>query len=405
MVSALLLTAGFYACSDSFTYSVGGSATGVTGDVVLQNNGGDDLTVKANGAFTFSDKVELGKTYAVTIKTKPSGLVCSISNGSGTVTAENVTNVALACSPAVAADRAARYAYVVNSYTIPPVSVCAVNQTTGALTSCIDAGGESVFNNVAIQGIAINSLGTVAYLSNGNGDSVTPYVYQCQIDQTSYTFSSCTSTTVTTPSNYNPYEGLMGLNSTNTMIYLTDSNARVVACPITGGFVSGTCVDTGATPISSNVSGIAVNRAGTKAYIGNYNSPTGVNICNVSGNSFTSCINKTGGSVGGTPFTFNGVGAVALSRSENTVYIPDTGSSTIYGCSTVENVGATFDDCFVANPSLAAYNIVINETNTIAYLTDYSTDVFICSIGSDGTFSSCATFSALGDSTGFALLY
>ena len=36
------------------TYSVGGTVSGLSGTVVLQDNGGDDLSVSASGAFTFA---------------------------------------------------------------------------------------------------------------------------------------------------------------------------------------------------------------------------------------------------------------------------------------------------------------------------------------------------------------
>ena len=39
------------------TYSVGGSTSGLSGTVVLRNNGGDDLTLTANGPFNFATKL------------------------------------------------------------------------------------------------------------------------------------------------------------------------------------------------------------------------------------------------------------------------------------------------------------------------------------------------------------
>jgi hypothetical protein len=67
--------------------------------MVLQDNGGDNLTIAANGAFTFKTGLATGKTYAVTIMTQPSNptQACSVSGGSGTVSA-NVTNVQVACA-------------------------------------------------------------------------------------------------------------------------------------------------------------------------------------------------------------------------------------------------------------------------------------------------------------------
>ena len=59
------------------TYSVGGSVSGLSGTVVLQDNGGDDLSVSANGPFTFATKLASGAAYAVTVKTNPSGQTCA----------------------------------------------------------------------------------------------------------------------------------------------------------------------------------------------------------------------------------------------------------------------------------------------------------------------------------------
>ena len=67
------------------TYSVGGSVTGLSGTVVLRDNGGDDLTLTANGSFAFVTKLATGAAYNVTVKTNPSGQTCSVANGSGTI--------------------------------------------------------------------------------------------------------------------------------------------------------------------------------------------------------------------------------------------------------------------------------------------------------------------------------
>src|SRR6266568_3672292 len=80
------------ACSTN-AYSVGGTASGHSGvGLVLQNSGADDLSVSANGAFAFATPVVDGATYAVTVKTQPIGVVCSVANGTGTVSGANVTS-------------------------------------------------------------------------------------------------------------------------------------------------------------------------------------------------------------------------------------------------------------------------------------------------------------------------
>ncbi|MDQ8021558.1 MAG: hypothetical protein REI94_06935 [Moraxellaceae bacterium] len=87
------------------THSVGGTVTGLTGTgLVLQNNGGDNLGVTADGAFTFATRPGAGTPYDVTVHTHPTGQVCTVSNGSGTLNAD-IANVAVSCvagSPAKA---------------------------------------------------------------------------------------------------------------------------------------------------------------------------------------------------------------------------------------------------------------------------------------------------------------
>jgi hypothetical protein len=82
------------------TYTVGGTVTGLTGSVVLQNNGGSDLTVAANGAFTFTPALANGSTYSVSVKTQPSApaQACTVSSGTGTVSGSNVTGVTVTCT-------------------------------------------------------------------------------------------------------------------------------------------------------------------------------------------------------------------------------------------------------------------------------------------------------------------
>jgi probable HAF family extracellular repeat protein len=73
--------------------------------VVLQNNGGDNLTRSADGGFTFSIRATNGSNYAVTVLTQPLGQTCSVSNGSGTISNANVTTVQVNCLlPVPAAD-------------------------------------------------------------------------------------------------------------------------------------------------------------------------------------------------------------------------------------------------------------------------------------------------------------
>ena len=81
------------------TYTVGGTISGLTASgLVLLDNGGDAITVSANATqFTMNTGVAFGAAYAITVQTPPMGLVCSVSNGTGTMGAADVTSVSIAC--------------------------------------------------------------------------------------------------------------------------------------------------------------------------------------------------------------------------------------------------------------------------------------------------------------------
>ena len=81
------------------TYTIGGSVSGLSGTgLVLQDNGGDNLSISGNGSFTFKTAINSGSKYDVTVLTQPSSptQACTVTNGSGTASA-NVTNVQVAC--------------------------------------------------------------------------------------------------------------------------------------------------------------------------------------------------------------------------------------------------------------------------------------------------------------------
>lgn len=84
------------------TFSIGGVVSGLTGTIVLQNNGDDDLTLVSDGAFTFGTRLSDHAVYSVIVKTASEGESCTVQNGSGMVTGASVTNVAVTCMSAAA---------------------------------------------------------------------------------------------------------------------------------------------------------------------------------------------------------------------------------------------------------------------------------------------------------------
>lgn len=85
-------------CVDVPTYTIGGSISGLNGEVILTNNGGDDLLVSNNGTFEFSTPLKSSDPYFVRVETRPIGQICQIiSGGSGVVNDSNVTDVLIEC--------------------------------------------------------------------------------------------------------------------------------------------------------------------------------------------------------------------------------------------------------------------------------------------------------------------
>jgi len=104
-------------CSTN-TYTVGGSVSGLgaSQQVTLEDNGGDSLTVTANGSFTFATPVAYGGAYTVTVGTQPSGLACLVSNGASSSISATVTTVAINCvSNTVAFTTPGNYTWTVPS--------------------------------------------------------------------------------------------------------------------------------------------------------------------------------------------------------------------------------------------------------------------------------------------------
>jgi hypothetical protein len=105
--SVVIVAAFFAGCSSQADLggegqAIGGQLRGLgPGETLtLQNNLGDDLTLSANGSFTFPTPVASGATYSVTIRATPSspiGQTCSVSNASGTVGGSPVASVIVDC--------------------------------------------------------------------------------------------------------------------------------------------------------------------------------------------------------------------------------------------------------------------------------------------------------------------
>ena len=195
-------------------YTIGGTVSGLSGTgLVLQDNGGDNLSVTGNGAFTFATKVDSGGAYAVTVSTQPSGQTCTVANGSGTATG-NVTNVAVSCKSSGAGvtiggtvsgltgtglvlqdnggdnlsvtqngaftfstPLASGTAYVVTVLTQPSGQTCAVSDGTGT------TGSSSIATVVVTCTGGSASVGKFAYVANNADGTISAYTINASTGQ------------------------------------------------------------------------------------------------------------------------------------------------------------------------------------------------------------------------------
>lgn len=121
--------------------------------LVLQNNGGDSLTVSGNGTHRFSTPVVNGAAYAVTIAIQPAGQSCFVTNGSGTVGNAGVIDITVACP---------HFVYVANKDS-SDISAYRMDPFSGALAA---VAGSPFAAGVAPSFVAIHPGGRHAYVAN-----------------------------------------------------------------------------------------------------------------------------------------------------------------------------------------------------------------------------------------------
>jgi hypothetical protein len=84
------------------TYTIGGSVSGLTADgltVINGSNGSAVTIVKDATTFTYTERIPVGVAYGLSVLNQPTGLVCSIANGSGVMGDADRANIAITCVP------------------------------------------------------------------------------------------------------------------------------------------------------------------------------------------------------------------------------------------------------------------------------------------------------------------
>jgi len=161
-------------CTDT-TYTLGGTiTTTATLSGLVLRNGSQTLTLPTiycigfcpTVNFQFTNKLPAGIGYSVSVQTQPSGLTCSVSNGSGIMPAANVSSVAVNC--------------VSNSYTlggsISGLTASGLMLVSGSQTITVAANASSFSFPTAIAAgtsysvtVQTQPTGQTCTVSNGSG--------------------------------------------------------------------------------------------------------------------------------------------------------------------------------------------------------------------------------------------
>ncbi len=202
------------------TYTIGGSVTRLVGSgLVLQDNGGNNLTVTASGSFSFTTALATGATYGVTVLTQPGNptQVCTVTNGSGTVANAAITNVAVNCLTTTTSAALPDYSNNrVLVYTVPLGAVFDQTASTvlGQASFATAAAGTTASTMNQPTAVAVDAKGNI-YVADSANCRVTQFVppitsgmnASVVFGQPNFTTGNCpASTSATSPTSlYGPY--------------------------------------------------------------------------------------------------------------------------------------------------------------------------------------------------------
>jgi serine protease len=173
------------ACGGSSkSYSVGGTVTGLQGSVTLRNNT-ENVTLNSSGDFSFNDQLDNGSNYNVTVETQPANQVCIVTNGSGTISKANVTNVSVSCTEGATLSGSFQAAPLIQVDSDVNDAGAAVNVSNG--NSNDFSGAQTIPNFSTVHGFA-TKLGT-GRISDGDrfassSDEIDVYRVNLQANQT-----------------------------------------------------------------------------------------------------------------------------------------------------------------------------------------------------------------------------
>src|ERR1019366_1449891 len=337
-------------CATS-TFTVSGTVSGLAGSgLILQDNAGDDLPIPANGNFSFATAVASGATYAVTVKTAPTNptQTCTITHGTGTIGAANITNVAVVCA--------------INTYTVGGsvtglTGAGLVLKTNGANPVSVASAGNYIFATLASGTAYVVSVGT----------QPTNPSQTCVVTAGSGTILSSNVTNVVVTCTTNTYAvggTASGVSGTGLTVLTNGANPVPVAGngPFTSAtLASGTtyAVTPGTQPTNPSQTCVVTNGSGTVTTAAISNITVTCTTTNYSVGGTVSGLSGSGlaleNGLGGTaiPIAANGAGLTYLT-------LPSNGT---YNIMVKAQPTSPSQTCVVANHSGTVTNLAITNVN------------------------------------------
>lgn len=225
-------------------YTVGGTISGLTGSVALLNNSSDAKLVATSGDFTFSTPVAEGSLYNVTVGTQPAGQTCNVINGSGTMGANNVTNVGVTCA---SNDTTLSVSVSTLGLSVNDTGLNAALTGTPRLITITNTGANPATNVTYSPSPALPSGTTISPGSCGT----------IAVSNTCVLTITPGSTPVATPGNTSPTPITLSISGTNTNILTPVVNIITYGSVYQGGYVY--AVDD-TTPNTGSIGGTVVTQ-------------------------------------------------------------------------------------------------------------------------------------------------
>jgi 6-phosphogluconolactonase (cycloisomerase 2 family) len=332
-------------------YKVGGTVSSLTGSgLVLDDNGGDNLSVSSNGAFSFATALASGATYKVTVLTQPADPVqnCTVTNGSGTVSG-TVTGVSIACT---------------TSYEV------------GGTVSGL-AGTGLVLRNNGVNDLTVSSNGSFSFataLASGTAYNVTVLTQpanpsqNCAVANGIGTVSgSVTDVAIKCTTYYGVGGTVLGLAGSG--LVLRDNGGDNLSVSSNGVFSFATALASGATynvtvlsqPTYPNQNCIVANGNGTASV-------------NITGVAVTCTVTYR---IGGTVSGLTGSGFVLRNNGTDDLMVSANGA---FSFATALASGATYNVTVSTQPVSPAQNCIVSSGSASATITnaDVTTVTVVC---------------------------